>query len=94
MAESEGDGDEKIGEYRRRGDLSADCKNTKSHNSLNRCSYCTVQRILYWEWGGRNRLKLENEEGGGAHQLTLQLTVYRIYTSPPSLSTTEIELVK
>ena len=46
MAESEGDGDEKIGEYRRRGDLSADCKNTKSHNSLNRCSYCIAYTIL------------------------------------------------
>ena len=41
--------------------------------------------------GGRNRLKLENEEGGGAYQLTLQLTVYRtIHISSPSPSTIKI----
>ena len=46
MAESGGGGDEKIGEHRRRGDLSTDCKNIKSYNSLNRCSYCTAYTIV------------------------------------------------
>ena len=55
--------------------------------SLHICLYCVASSIVGMGGGGAG-CNWRVEEEGGTHQLTLQLTAYRIHTSSLSLFTT------